>query len=366
MLSNASAADEQEFTGEYSFRIKTALHELSKVTRTGAVLIVALILGACGPGAPPSGSGHSTSVCLVTTTQGVNDHGFNQLALQGAQAAGATVRVTPSRTTDDYLPNLQKCAAAQPDLTIAVSTQMANAVWHAATQHTDRRFILVDAEPVDDAQQAQRLTNVESLLFNAQEAGYLVGALTGLMEQQKVGAASHNVVGVLGTNHRPAIDAYIAGFVVGARFVDPTIKFQLTYSDTDDVAACKQIGIGQIAKGADVLFEVTGRCAAGYIDAAYDAAAYAIGSDSDLAYLSPAVITSALKRVDHVVALAIGDLRDGTFKSGPQVYSLKDDAVGYSTPSSVVPQGVINQLMDIRDKIRSGSIVPPDTIPPGV
>lgn len=324
------------------------------------------MVGACGPGSPPSGSGHGTSVCLVTTTDGINDHGFNQLTLQGAQGAGATVRVMASRTADDYLPNLQRCLNAQPAVTIAVSSQLANPVWHAASQHADRRFILVDAEPVDDLQQAQQMLNVESLLFNAQEAGYLVGALTGLLEQQKLGAASHNVVGVLGTNHRPAVDTYIAGFVAGARSVDSAIKFQLTYSDSEDVAACKQIGISQVARSADVLFEVTGRCAAGYIDAAYDAAAYAIGSDSDLAYLSPAVISSALKRVDHVVALAIGDLQDGNFKSGRRVFSLKDDAVGYSTPSSVVPQGIINQLMDIRDRIRSGAIVPPDTIPPGV
>jgi basic membrane protein A len=365
MLSNASAAHEQEFSGEYSFRIDIALHELSKLARTSALLAGAgLILSGCGPGAPPSGSAHGTTVCLVTTSQGINDRGFNQLALQGAQSTGATVRVIPSRTPDDYLPNLQKCA--QTDLTVAVSSQMANPVWHAATQHVERRFLLVDAEPMDDLQAAQHLVNVESLLFKAQDAGYLVGALTGLLEQQKIGAASHNVAGILGTNHRPAVDTYIAGFVAGARSVDPAITFQLTYSDSDDVAACKQIGISQIAKSADVLFEVTGRCAAGYIDAAYDAAAYAIGSDSDLAYLSPAVITSALKRVDHVVALAIGDLQDGNFKPGLHVYSLKDDAIGYSTPSSVVPQSIINQLMDIRDRIRSGSIVPPDTIPPGV
>src|SRR5207237_1035473 len=268
-------------SGEYSFRIDIALHKLSKLARTSALLAGAgLILSGCGPGAPPSGSAHGITVCLVTTSQGVNDHGFNQLALQGAQSTGATVRVIPSRTPDDYLPNLQKCA--QTDLTVAVSSQMANPVWHAATQHVERRFLLVDAEPMDDLQATQHLVNVESLFFKAQEAGYLVGALTGLLEQQKVGAA------------------------------------------------------------------------------------YAIGSDTDLAYLSPAVITSGLKRVDHVVALAIGDLQDGNFKSGAQVYSLKDDAIGYSTPSSVVPQGIINQLMDIRDKIRSGSIVPPDTIPPGV
>src|SRR5437660_10100712 len=243
---------------------------------------------------------------------------------------------------------------------------MANPVWHAATMHIERRFLLVDAEPMDDLQATQHLVNVESLFFKAQEAGYLVGALTGLLEQQKVGAASHNVAGILGTNHRPVVDAYIAGFIAGARSVDPTIKFQLTYSDSDDVAACKQIGISQIAKSADVLFEVTGRCASGYIDAAYDASAYAIGSDNDEAYLSPAVITSALKRVDRAVAITVQRLSTGQFKSGQQVFSTQDDATGFSSPSRVVPQDIINQVLDIRARIRSGALAPPDTIPPGI
>jgi hypothetical protein len=35
-------------------------------------------------------------------------------------------------------------------------------------------------------------------------------------------------------------------------------------------------------------------------------------------------------------------------------------------PSSVVPQDVINQVLDIRTKIRQGTITPPETVPPGV
>src|SRR3977135_2400787 len=122
----------------------------------------------------------------------------------------------------------------------------------------------------------------------------------------------------------------------------------------------------QISAGADILFEVTGRCASGYIDAAYDAAGYAIGSHNKQALASPPGITTALKPVARAVGLTIQRLQSGQFKSGKQVFSLQDDATGFSTPSSVVPQDVINQVLDIKTKIRQGTITPPETIPPGI
>jgi basic membrane protein A and related proteins len=330
------------------------------------VVMLAVLLASCSPGGSVSDSGHGVRACLVTTTSGINDRGFNQLALEGAQSAGATVQMIASRSSSDYLGNLQRCAAAHPDLVIAVSTDMATAVWRAAQLHTNQKFALVDGAPVDDNGQEVTLSNVADLLFNEQEPAYLVGAMAGLMEKEKVGNATHNVLGILGSNHGPAVDPYIAGFVAGAREVDASVSIKITYSDSQDTAFCKQLGIAQIAGSADILFAVTGRCASGYIDAAYDASAYAIGSDTDEAFLSPAVITSAIKRVDRAVAVIIQRLQNGQFKSGRQVFSLQDDATTFTTPSSVVPQDIINEVLDLRGEIRSGAITPPATVPPGV
>jgi len=293
-------------------------------------------------------------------------HTFNQLTIDGARGAGASVQMIASKTASDYLSSLQRCVAAKPELVIAVSADMASAVWRAAQLHADQKFALVDAMPVDDNGQEATLINVTDLLFKQQEPAYLVGALAGLMEKEKIGSASHNVLGILGSNHGPGVDPYIAGFVAGAREADPNVIFKIAYSDSQDTAFCKQLGITQISAGADILFEVTGRCASGYIDAAYDAAGYAIGSNNDQAFVSPAVITSALKHVDRAVALTIQRLQSRQFKSGKQVFSLQDDATGFSTPSSVVPQDIINQVLDIRTKIRNGTITPPETVPPGV
>jgi basic membrane protein A and related proteins len=336
--------------------------------RTVALLLAGMIPGlfsACGgPGTPPENA--VSHVCIATDADGLAAHTFNQLAVDGANSTAARVQVVVSHASSDYLSSLQRCAAAHPDLVIAISADMATAVWRAAQLHLNQKFALVDATPVDDNGQPVDLGNVTDLLFKEQEASYLVGALAGLMEKEKVGNATHNVLGILASNHGPAVDPYIAGYIAGARDADPGVILKITYSDSQDTAFCKQLGITQISAGADILFEVTGRCASGYIDAAYDASAYAIGSDNDEAFASPAVISSALKRVDHVVALTIQRLHNGQFRSGQQVFSLQDDATSFSMPSSVVPQDVINQVLDLRAKIRSGAITPPDTVPPGV
>lgn len=322
------------------------------------------ILGACGGQGTARDS--SLHVCLATNAEGLVPHTFNRLAVDGAHQTGAAVQVVPSPSASYYVASLGRCAAARPSVVIAISSDMASAVWRAAQQYPGQHFALIDGVPVDDNGQAADLTNVESVLFNEQEPGYLVGSLAGYLEKNKVGSASHNVLGILGSNHGPNVDAFIAGYIAGARSTDATAQFKVTYSDSQDAAFCKQLGINQISAGADILFEVTGRCASGYIDAAYDAGAYAIGSGNDMAYASPAVITTALERVDKAVQILIRRIQSRQFKSGKDVLSIADDATGFSTPSSVVPQEIINQVLEIRAKIRSGAITPPSAIPPGI
>jgi basic membrane protein A len=329
------------------------------------MLALVALLAACGgpTGSAPVGG---SRVCLVTNAEGLAPHSINQVAATGARSASHSVQVVESHAASEYLGNLQRCASGHPDLTIAISADMATAVWRSAQLNPNLHYALVDATPIDDNGQPAVLNNVADLLFKEQEAGYLVGVMAGLIEKQKIGTATHNTLGILGSNHGPSVDAYVAGYVGGARAVNSSVAFKVTYSDSQDPAFCKQLGITQISGGADILFEVTGHCASGYIDAAYDASAYAIGSDVDEAYLSPAVITSALKRFDRAVALTIQQVNAGRFKAGKILFGLHEDAVGFTTPSSVVPQDIINQVLDRKASIRSGALTPPSTLPPGI
>ena len=157
---------------------------------------------------------------------------MNQLAAAGARGAGPPVQVIESHAASDYLANLQRCAADRSGLIVAVSADMATSVWRSAQLHTNLHYALVDAVPIDDNGQPVELNNVAELLFKEQEPGYMVGVLAGLIEKQKIGSATHNTLGILGFNHATATDTYIAGYVGGARAVDPGVIFKITYSDS--------------------------------------------------------------------------------------------------------------------------------------
>jgi basic membrane protein A len=328
--------------------------------------LLGCLLAGCG-GTPSAGAPadhRQPSVCLVTSA-GPATLAFNQLAQAGVAAAHAASQVIESPGPAWYAANLERCAASAPDLTVALSTGMAAATWQVARQHPSLRFALVDAVPTNPAGQTADLPNVTDLLFNEQEAGYLVGVLSGLMENLKVGTAVHNRVGGLGMTQGAASQRYLAGFIAGARSVDPTVGVRLDWTPLADQAGCKTIGAAQVTTQVDILFQAAGPCGPGYIEAAYDGHAYAIGSDADQARLSPAVITSAVKRVDRALQLTLQRLATGVFASGPQYFGLADDATGFAQPSSVVPQTILIQLGTTRAAIVSGAVIPPAVLPAG-
>ena len=165
-------------------------------------------------------------------------------------------------------------------------------------------------------------TNVEGLLFKEQEAGYLVGYLSGPVRQGQ----QRDSVGSVGGQKIPPVDHYIAGFQAGAKKADPSIKTLNGYSqDFVDQAKCKEIALDQIAKGSKVVFQVAGQCGLGVIDAAKEKSIQGIGVDADQAYLGPQVFTSALKKVDVAVFNAIKAVQDDKYKGGSDIINTRED-----------------------------------------
>ena len=70
--------------------------------------------------------------------------------------------------------------------------------------------------------------------------------------------------------------------------------------DFVDQAKCKEIALGQIAKGSQVVFQVGGT-GLGALDAAKEKGKWGIGVDRDQSDLGAHILTSAVKRVDTSV-----------------------------------------------------------------
>ena len=195
---------------------------------------------------------------MVTDIGGLNDHGFNHLAYTGLLRAekelGIQGRVLTSSTGADYLPNLTTLAHGGYNLIIPVGFLMAQATDQVAKGFPSAKFAMVDS---DATAEAGKPKNIEGLLFEEQQAGYLAGYLAGLYSKSK----GYKTISSVGGQKIPPVDHYIAGYQAGAKAADPGISVLNGYSQSfTDQGKCKEVALNQIQQGSKVVFQVAGGC----------------------------------------------------------------------------------------------------------
>jgi basic membrane protein A len=340
-----------------------------------AVLVTCLAALVAGCGSDDSGSGSSGSqsqssgdggkklrVGLVTDIGGLNDRSFNSLAYQGLQQAqkqlGVQGRVLTSKSNADYVPNLSSLAQQRYDVVIGVGFLMAGAMDTVAKRFPKTKFAIVD---VDQSTLKGKPTNVQGILFEEQEAGYLAGYLAGLYTKKQGG--SDQTIGSVGGQKIPPVDRYIAGYQAGAKAADPKIKTLNGYSqDFVDQAKCKELALNQIGEGAKVVFQVAGQCGLGVIDAAKERSVQAIGVDADQGYLGPQVLTSALKKVDVAVFDVIKAAQSDGFKGGTNAtFDVKSGGVGLGKVNAK-GQPFMDKVKSVQERIANGAVTIPTEV----
>ncbi len=341
-----------------------------------AVLVAALTVVAAGCGGGSSsapattatpttptttGGGATLRIGMVTDVGGLNDRGFNHLAFLGLQEAkrrlGVDIQVAESKSPADYIPNLASFARRGFDLVVGVGYTEIAAMGAAAKRFPDTNFAIVD---VSNADLTGTPPNVLGLLFREEQVGYLAGYLAALEAKRLPGP---DVISSVGGEKQPPVDRFIAGYQAGAKKADPGIRTLNAYSqDFTDQAKCKAIALNQIAAGSVAVFQVAGGCGLGALTAAKERGVWGIGVDADQSFLGPHILTSAQKKVDRAVFLAIKSVADGTFAGGDAVYGLKEDGVGLGKISPKVPKSEIAAVDEIRAQLVDGTITPPKVV----
>ena len=101
----------------------------------------------------------------------------------------------------------------------------------------------------------------------------------------------------------------------------------------------------QIDAGSQVVFAVAGPCGLGALDAAKESGNWGVGVDVDQSYLGTHILTSAVKRVDLGVFLAVKGAKSGKgFKRGGNlVFNLKNGgvALGKISKKAKIPKAWI-------------------------
>ena len=169
------------------------------------------------------------------------------------------------------------------------------------------------------------------------------------------------MISVVGGQKIPPVDDFIVGYRAGARKCVRNMTVRVQYSETFiEPDRCKELALNQIAAGSKVVFNVAGPCGLGALDAAKESNVWGIGVDKDQSFLGAHILTSAVKRVDMGVYLAIKGVKDGTIKGGRDIrFTLKENGVSVGKISRRVPRAYITRINQLRQQIIAGKIKVP-------
>jgi basic membrane protein A len=312
-----------------------------------ALLLVAALapsaLAANEPAAKRAAPGPPPLVGLVTEGP-TNDHSYNQAALEGVQAGaaaiGADVEVIVPASPADYATSIDTLAG-RADVVVTVGFTMAEATLASATAYPAVQFFGID-EGWDSTP-----ANLQGLLFDEAQAGFLAGIVAAWMTESDVIGAVGGVDGI------PPVLRYMNGYQNGAAWLDANVAYIRNYAGSfADPEAGADAASALIDDGADVVFGVAGMTNEGIIAAACEAGVWAIGVDVDQYVQLPesqaCLLTSAEKKVAYVTSLAIQRWFEGRpgFQTGVYVNGAWNDGIGLSPIRNVTVPKKLQQALD--------------------
>ncbi|MGW2914706.1 BMP family lipoprotein [Streptomyces asoensis] len=308
------------------------------------VAVVALAAAGCGKSSTDSGTSDDAEsgsysgkgIGLAYDIGGKGDQSFNDAAFAGFQKAekefkigGQDIEPQDGESDADKVQRLTQLAQAGYNPVIGVGFVYAPAVKEVAAKFPKITFGIIDDEQV-------QAKNVADLVFHEEQASYLAGVAAA-----KASKKAH--IGFIGGVDIPLIHKFEAGYVQGAKSVNPNIKIESQYlTETAQEGGFsspdkgKDAASGQIEAGADVIYHAAGLSGQGVITEAAAKKVWAIGVDSDqysqsaLAAYKDYILGSALKNVGGAVYDLVKSVHAGKPLSGVVRGSLSNDGVGFA------------------------------------
>ena len=301
-----------------------------------------------------STSSFANKIGVIYDLGGKFDKSFNQAAFDGAERfkkeTGISYRefeVTSPTQREQAIRNMAKRGA---NVVVGIGFAQAAGIEKAAKEFPNTKFAIIDMV-VD-------LPNVRSVVFKEHEGSFLVGMAAAM-------ASKTGKVGFVGGMDIPLIRNFAAGYVEGAKYVNPNIEVFQNMTGTTPAAwnnpgKGSELAKSQFGRGADVVYAAAGGTGIGVYQAAADEGKLAIGVDSNQNYLHPGtMLTSMIKRVDVAVYNAMKDAKDGKWSSGIRALGVAENGVGWALDKhnrSLITSKKEARIEQARKDIISGKI----------
>jgi basic membrane protein A len=295
---------------------------------------------------------HKTKVGLQLSVGGLGDLSFNDSAYAGLREAqqlhGIEFQTANWENPMLNAINLENWAKEDFDLIIAIGYGNAAPLSEVAARYPNQRFASVDV--------AAEGRNVWSATYREYEGDFVVGVLAALVTQT-------HMVGFMGGGVTPVVRRIELGFAQGVKNVDSSISFISDYvGEFDDPLKGRLLAETQFTLGADVIYQVAGRCGLGAIEAANEFGRWIISTGGDHSDLAPnAVLTSRIKNVGKPILDVIESVVADRFEGGVvKSYGFAEGGLMMAPirPSvfKVVTPAIQNIMQEVQAQVISGKI----------
>jgi basic membrane protein A len=236
---------------------------------------------------------------------------------------------------------------------ITVGVDLTQVTQDAAERNPNVKFLGIDQY------QDRVLPNLVGLVYDDDKAGFIAGALAGLMTK------SNTVGAVVGPGWMPTMVNLGEGFAAGAEYVNPNVEVLLEYhpgelpEGLNDTTWGRDTALQMVADGADVMFGAGGKTGQAALEAAKSKNVLVIGSEIDQydadPQLRPVLLTSVVKVLTtQSVQQLIKGLTEGTVKGGNVFGDIQTAPMREN--DAKVPKTVKDRLATIQNGLKSGSV----------
>jgi len=294
----------------------------------------------------------------LLTPGSISDAGWNALAYDGLEQIkkelNAEISHVESKAPSQWEEHFRFYANKGYQLIFGHGFEYQEPARAVAADFPDTVFITTSGNTV--------LANVSPIVFELEEATYLLGIIAGAMT--KTGK-----VGLVGGMNIPPINSTFFAFEEGAKSIKPTIKVSRSYvGDWENISKAKELALSQIAEGVDFIFHNADAAGRGVFHAVEESRklgkdVYAFGSNRNQNDVAPeAILASAAidpKAFVHVAKL----VKEGKFE--PKIMRMgmaQDETIKVIYNPKLkerIPEDVLTKVESIRQKILSGEFKAP-------
>ena len=255
-----------------------------------------------------------------------------------------------------YEPALQ-AAVDYADVIFVISYGFEDQLKEYADKYPDKVFVNIDTVVQNDQ------NTITSVDFIEEESAYLAGVVAAMTTEDTSipNINADKVIGAVGGDVDPVVDAFIFAYTNGAHSIDPAINVETKYlGDWEDTAKGKQAALQLYDQGADIVFQIAAAAGMGVLQAAGERGLYAIGVDTNQNDIVPgAVVASDIKDVGRAIQEVFATIEDGTYQPGQVLqYGLATGAVDvvFDAEVMVLPQSILDKVDELRTQIINGDL----------